>query len=87
MMAGLFGFWSVALFVPLAGVLIVTYAKSRKTYPLFYILSLFTYVDAIIYVAEAFALKRPGVTALLAVSSALLIGLGIYISKTVRRKK
>lgn len=56
-----------------------TYYKTKKVYPLFYILSLYAYAHTAAYAIDTFNLDRNGVLALLLVSAALLIGIGRYV--------
>ncbi len=69
------------LIIPLLVILGVVYFRSRKVYPLMYILSVFSYVNLVAYVIDAFSLQKNGIIGLLSLSAVLLIGLGIWIAK------
>ena len=61
--------------------LIIFYVKSKKFYPLFYILSIFTYINFVAYVIDAFDFGKVGVFLMLLISAVVLSLLGVYFSK------
>lgn len=61
--------------------LIVSYAISRKFYPLIYVLSIFTYVNFVAFTIDAFDLSRNWILFMLGISSVILILLGIFFSQ------
>lgn len=69
------------LLIPLLIVLFVVYLRGRKLYRLCYISSVFTYAMWIMYLIDAFDLKRNSILLLLAFSSALMIFLGWWMRK------
>lgn len=56
--------------------LAVTYYKTGRLSHLLYILSLYSYINTVAYAIDTFDLGGGGVTALLALSAVLLIGIG-----------
>ncbi len=75
--------WPVflVLLIPLLIVLFIVYFRGKKLYRLCYISSVFTYSMWIMYLIDAFDLGKNSIILLLAVSSALLIGLGAWMRK------
>jgi len=69
------------LILPLLIIMGITYAKSRKVYPLMYILSVFTYINTVAYIIDAFDLKKNGIIGILAFSAILMIGIGLFIAQ------
>jgi len=83
--------WSIVVFwlllIPLLITLIVTYAKSKRFYRMFYILSVFTYTMAITYVIDAYELGRDPILGLLGFSAVLMMYIGYRFHKATKRKK
>jgi hypothetical protein len=79
-------FWATFVISLVASIvfLIVSYSLTRKFYSLLYVLSVFTYVNFVAFTIDAFDLSKNWIILLLAVSSLLLIGLGIFFSR-IRR--
>ena len=69
------------LLIPLLIVLFVVYFRGKKLYRLCYISSVFTYAMWIMYLIDAYDLGRNSIILLLAVSSLLMIGLGVWMRK------
>ncbi len=69
------------LLIPLIIVLFVVYFKGKKLYRLCYISSVFTYAMWIMYLIDAFDLGRNSIILLLAFSSLLMIGLGVWMRR------
>ena len=78
-------FW--VLLVPLLIVLGITYASTRKLYRLSHLLSLFTYIVLIAYVIDVFRLNKDWILGLLFLSTILIIGAGVYVSRQQPKKK
>lgn len=78
-------FW--VLLVPLLVVLGITYASTRKLYRLCHLLALFTYIVLIAYAIDVFMLNKNWILGLLFLSSLLIIGTGVYVSKQTPKKK
>jgi hypothetical protein len=74
-----FVFW--ASLPVLAAVLALTYWRSKDIYPLFYVLAVFTYTDAVVYMFDAYDMGRNTVIAVLAVSAVILTAAGYAISQ------
>lgn len=68
-------FW-IALFTA-----IVLYAVKRKWYPVAYLISASLYIFTVGFVMDVFDLSKNGILFLLALSAALMIGAGLYLSK------
>lgn len=64
---------------------IILYAMKRKWYPLTYLISISLYVFTIGFVIDVFDLSKNWILLLLGFSSIIMIGLGLYLSKKVRR--
>jgi len=84
--------WSLVVFwvliVPLIIVMAIVYATGRKLYRLLYILSVFTYAMTIMYAIDAFDLSKNAIIILLAISSLLMILLGLkFRKKKIKRGK
>lgn len=75
--------WPVflVLLIPLLILLFIVYFRGKKLYRLCYISSVFTYVMWILYLIDAFDLGRNSIILLLAVSSVLMIGVGVWMRK------
>ncbi|MCX6748869.1 MAG: hypothetical protein NT076_04660 [Candidatus Pacearchaeota archaeon] len=69
------------LIIPAIIVLIIAYVKSKKFYPLMYVLSIVAYVNFVFYVIDSFNFGKGGVTLMFAISAVLLIILGVFFSK------
>lgn len=69
------------LLIPILIVLFVVYLRGRKLYRLCYISSVFTYAMWVMYFIDAFDLGRNSIILLLAFSSLLMIGAGIWMRK------
>jgi len=72
--------------VPLLIILGVAYAKSRKIFPLMYILSVFAYINTITYAIDAFSLDKNWIIALLGLSAVFMTALGFYFSRLKKIK-
>lgn len=64
---------------------IVLYVAKRKWYPLLYLISVSLYVFTVGFVIDVFDLSKNGILFLLALSAALMIGAGMYLSKRFRK--
>ncbi len=73
-------FW-VALVVA-----IILYAIKRKWYPILYLVSVSLYIFTISFVIDVFELSRNWILLLLAFSSAVMVAIGMYLSKRFRKK-
>ncbi len=75
--------WPVflVLLIPLIIVLFIVYFKGKKLFRLCYISSVFTYAMLIMYLIDAYDLRRNSIILLLAFSSLLMIGLGVWMRK------
>lgn len=78
-------FW--ILLLPLLIVLGITYASTKKLYRLCQLLALFTYIVMIAYVIDSFMLGKNWILFLLFLSTLLIIGAGVYVSRKKSRKK
>lgn len=70
-------FWAIPAVIIL---IIIVYVKAKKLYPLMYALSIFSYINLVIYIISAFNLKKNGIIIILILSAGLMIGLGLYIA-------
>lgn len=68
-------FWAIPAVIIL---IIIVYVKAKKLYPLMYALSIFSYINLVIYIISAFNLKKNGIIIILILSAGLMIGLGLY---------
>lgn len=66
---------------------IVLYAMKRKFYPVFYLVSISTYVFTIGFAIDAYDLSKNWVLFLLAFSAVYFILLGFFFSKKFEAKK
>jgi len=73
------------LIIPIIIILIIAYVKSKKFYPLMYVLSIFAYVNFVIYIIDKFDFGKAGITLILSISAVLLIILGLFFSKIIKR--
>ena len=75
--------WPVflVLLIPLLIILFVVYLKGKKLYRLCYISSVFTYAMWVMYLIDAYDLRRNAIILILAFSSLLMIGLGVWMRK------
>ncbi|TAL51520.1 MAG: hypothetical protein EPN86_06500 [Nanoarchaeota archaeon] len=62
-------------------VAIVLYAMKRKWYPMMYLISVALYIFTVGFVIDVFSLNKNAILLLLAISAAIMIFLGYYISK------
>ena len=60
---------------------IILYAMKRKWYPLMYLISISLYIFTVGFVIDVFDIGKNGILLILALSSAIMIGLGVYLSK------
>ena len=60
---------------------IILYAIKRKWHPLMYLISISLYIFTFGFVIDVFDLSKNWILLLLALSSVLMIGLGMYLSK------
>jgi len=72
-------FW--ILLIPLIVFLIITYAKTRKLYGMFYLLSIFTYVMTMLFAIDKYGSNKTTVLVILILSAAVMIMLGAYFAK------
>lgn len=83
--------WSVIVFwiliVPLVILMAIVYGTGRKLYRLFYILSVFTYAMTVMYAIDAFELGKNAIILLLALSSLIMILLGLKFRGRKKRKR
>lgn len=63
---------------------IIIYATKRKWYPIAFLISASIYVFTVGYVIDIFDLSRELILLSLAVSAALMIGAGFYLTKKAR---
>ncbi|OGI14749.1 hypothetical protein A3K63_02635 [Candidatus Micrarchaeota archaeon RBG_16_49_10] len=66
---------------------IILYAVKRKWYPIVYVISVALYIFTVTFVIEAFSLSKNWILLLLALSSALMIGVGVYLSRRFKEDK
>jgi hypothetical protein len=65
----------------------IVYATGKKLYRLLYILSVFTYAMTIMYAIDSFTLGKNAIILLLALSSVLMILLGLkFRTKKIKRR-
>ena len=72
-------FW--ILLIPLVIFLIITYAKTRKLYGMFYLLSIFTYIMTMLFAIDKYGSNKTTVLLILVLSAAVMIMLGAYFAK------
>ena len=60
---------------------ILLYALKRKWYPITYLISALLYIFTVAFVIDVFDLTKNGILLILAFSAALMIILGLYLSK------
>ena len=60
---------------------IILYAMKREWYPIMYLISVALYIFTVGFVIDVFDFGRNGILLVLAFSAAVMIGLGIYLSK------
>ena len=72
-------FW--VLLVPLAIILAITYATTKETFRLFYILSIFTYVMTVLYYIDKYGSNKNFILIVLVASAILMLLLGTYFAK------
>lgn len=72
----------IGLLIPLLVILIVIYAKTTKLYNLLYVLSVFSYVNLIIYWIDAFELQKNSIIVLLVLSAVVMILFGVSLAKS-----
>ena len=68
------------LFIPLLIILGLAYFRTKKVYPLMYILSAFSFIISIAYFIGAWELKKDVIIATLGASAILLMAIGFHIS-------
>lgn len=78
-------FW--ILLIPLIIVEVIIFLRSRKFYWLIYALSIFTYIIAVSYTIDVFALGRNTIIILLLASALLMFAIGRQLGKKVKRQK
>ena len=79
------GFVFFILFIPLLIILGLAYFRTKKIYPLMYILSAFSYIITLAYFIGAWGLKKDAIIATLGVSAILLIAIGYNISHSKKQ--
>ena len=72
------------LLIPLAIALFVGWWKLKKLYSIGYTLFVFSFVNTIIFIFDAFDLGRGGILFMLILSAAVLIGLGYWLNNRKR---
>ena len=76
------GIFSIALIAS-----IVLFAVKRKFYPVFYLLSIATYVFTIGFVIDAFDLGKNSILLVLAFSAIVFIAIGAYFGNKFKKHK
>ena len=66
---------------------IILYAVKRKWYAISYLICVSLYVFTVGFVIDAFDLSKNWILFILALSTAMMIRLGIYLSKNSKAKK
>ena len=62
---------------------LILFAIKKKFYPIMYLISISLYIFTVGFVIDVFDLGKNGIILILAFSSIVMIGLGIYLSKKV----
>ena len=63
---------------------IILFAKYKKLYTVFYVISIALYIFTTIFFIEAFKLQEFGILSVLVVSAIIFMAIGFYLSKVVR---
>lgn len=63
---------------------IILYAMKRKWYPIMYLISIALYIFTVGFTIDVFDMGKNGILLILAFSSIVMIGLGIYLSKKIK---
>lgn len=77
-------FWS--LIIPIVIVSFIIWIGTKKLYKSVYFLSIVTYIVAVVYAIVEFRLEGAAIVLLLAVSSLIMIVIGLYIAKSKIQK-
>ncbi|MBS1266678.1 MAG: hypothetical protein MAG795_00646 [Candidatus Woesearchaeota archaeon] len=64
---------------------IILYIVKRKWHPILYLISVSLYIFTIGFVIDVFDLSKDWILLLLAFSAAVMIGLGVYLSKKSKK--
>jgi hypothetical protein len=63
---------------------IILYAMKRKWYPISYLISISLYIFTVGFIIDQFSVGKNGILLILAFSSIVMIGLGMYLAKKVK---
>lgn len=66
---------------------IIIYIFKRKFYPIIYLISISLYIFLVGFVIDVFELSKNGILLMLALSTGVMMGLGVYISKKIKNDK
>lgn len=66
---------------------VVLFAMMRKFYPVFYLASIAVYIFTLGFVIDVFSLGKESILFLLACSTLLMIGIGMFLSKRKKKKR
>ncbi len=64
---------------------IILYAVKRKWYPIMYLISIALYIFTLCFVIDVFELSKNWILLLLAFSALVMIYIGFYISKLIKK--
>lgn len=64
---------------------VILFAMKRKWYPLMYLISICLYIFTVGFVIDVYDLSKNWVLLILAFSALLMIGLGLYLSKKLKK--
>lgn len=64
------------LLIPLLIVLGIVGASKKKIYPLMFVLAIFTYVNTVSYIIDAYKLSKNGILFTLVISALIMVGVG-----------
>ena len=60
---------------------IILYAMKRKWHPIMYLISICLYIFTVGFIIDVFDFEKNGILTTLAFSTAVMLGLGFYLSK------
>ncbi len=66
-------------------VAIILYAMKRKWHPIMYLISVSLYIFTVGFVIDVFDLSKNGILLSLAFSAVVMIGVGFYLSKKLKK--
>ncbi|MFT4311844.1 MAG: hypothetical protein ACMXYF_01305 [Candidatus Woesearchaeota archaeon] len=75
--------WLVFLITIVVSIILVT--TMRKWYPVLYVVSVSLYLFTMSFIIDAFSLGRNGILSILGISAVIMMGLGLYLSKKMKK--